>query len=197
MSPRSFLNLLWLWRQYVPQKRRYTSNTPLTYILTPWSRVFLEKLTDLQLVKKFPAFYGTRGFITAFTNTHHMSLSLASSIQYISTYPVSWRSALILSSLLRLGLPSLPHHTVWYSMTVTVSHCYGDLRTRKVFLIYVWDRKWDSSNSAMIYCTNYLIKENVIRGYVILFGWKFLVYVCATFSRGKILHVMPRVDNIK
>jgi len=30
-----------------------------TYLLTPWSRVLLEKLTGLQLVKKFPAFYGT------------------------------------------------------------------------------------------------------------------------------------------
>jgi hypothetical protein len=27
------------------------------YLLTPWSRVLLEKLTGLQLVKKFPAFY--------------------------------------------------------------------------------------------------------------------------------------------
>ena len=27
-----------------------------TYLLTPWCRVFLEKLTGLQLVKKFPAF---------------------------------------------------------------------------------------------------------------------------------------------
>jgi hypothetical protein len=28
-------------------------------LLTPCSRVLLEKLTGLQLVKKFPAFYGT------------------------------------------------------------------------------------------------------------------------------------------
>ena len=28
----------------------------LTYILTPWSRVLLEKLTGSQLVKKFPSF---------------------------------------------------------------------------------------------------------------------------------------------
>jgi hypothetical protein len=27
----------------------------VTYLLTPWSRVLLEKLTGLQLVKKFPA----------------------------------------------------------------------------------------------------------------------------------------------
>jgi hypothetical protein len=29
------------------------------YLLTPWSRVLLERLTGSQLVKKFPAFYGT------------------------------------------------------------------------------------------------------------------------------------------
>ena len=34
------------------------------YLLTPWCRVLLEKLTGLQLVKKFPAFHGTRRFIT-------------------------------------------------------------------------------------------------------------------------------------
>jgi hypothetical protein len=29
----------------------------LSYLLSPWSRVLLEKLTSLQLVKKLPAFY--------------------------------------------------------------------------------------------------------------------------------------------
>ena len=37
----------------------------LAYLLTPWRRVLLEKLASLQLVKKFPAFYGTRRFLTA------------------------------------------------------------------------------------------------------------------------------------
>jgi hypothetical protein len=60
----------------------------------------------LQLVKKFPAFYGTRRFITTFTSAHHLSLSQASSIQSITPCPTSWRSALILSSCLCLGLPS-------------------------------------------------------------------------------------------
>jgi hypothetical protein len=49
--------------------------------LTPWSRGLLEKLTVLQLVKKFPAFYGTQRFITVFTRASHLSLSWASSIQ--------------------------------------------------------------------------------------------------------------------
>ena len=35
------------------------------HLLTPWSRVILEKLASLQLVKKFPAFYGTQRFLTA------------------------------------------------------------------------------------------------------------------------------------
>jgi len=31
----------------------------LTYVLTPWSKVLLKKLTGFRLVKKFPAFYVT------------------------------------------------------------------------------------------------------------------------------------------
>ena len=78
----------------------------LTYLLTPWFRVLLKKLTALQLVKKFPAFHGTRRFITAFTSVRHLSLSWASPIQSIYPHPTCWRSILILSTHLRLGLPS-------------------------------------------------------------------------------------------
>jgi hypothetical protein len=46
-----------------------------TYLLTPSSRVLLEKLTGLQLVKKFPAFHGTRRFLTALTRVRHLSIS--------------------------------------------------------------------------------------------------------------------------
>ena len=74
--------------------------------LTPWCRVLLEKLTGLQLVKKFPTFHRTRRFITALTSFRHLSLSWASPIQSIYPHPTSWRSVLILSTHLRLGLPS-------------------------------------------------------------------------------------------
>ena len=47
----------------------------LTYLLPAWSRVLLEKLIGFQLVKKFPAFYGTRSLIIAFTSARHPSLS--------------------------------------------------------------------------------------------------------------------------
>ena len=78
----------------------------LTYLLTPWCRVLLEKLTGLQLIKNFPSFYGTRRFITALTSVRHLSLSWASPIQSTYPHPTSWRSILISSTHLRLGLPS-------------------------------------------------------------------------------------------
>jgi len=77
-----------------------------TFLLTPRCRVLLEQLTGLQLVKKFLEFHGTRRFITALTSVRHLSLSWASPIQPIYPHPISCRSILILSSHLRLGLPS-------------------------------------------------------------------------------------------
>ena len=76
------------------------------YLLNPWCTVLLEKLTGLQLVKKFPAFHGTRRLITALTSVRQLSLSWASPIQSIYPHPTSWRSILILSTHLRLCLPS-------------------------------------------------------------------------------------------
>jgi hypothetical protein len=77
------------------------------YLLTPWSRVLPEKLKRPKLLKKFPACYGTRKFITAFTRSRHLSLSWARLIQSMPPpHSTSRRSILILSSHLRMGLPS-------------------------------------------------------------------------------------------
>ena len=75
----------------------------LLYLPTPWARVYLEKLTSFQLVKKFPAFCGTRSFITAFTSARHLSLSWVTSIQSMPSYPTAWSFILILCYYLGLS----------------------------------------------------------------------------------------------
>jgi hypothetical protein len=50
--------------------------------------------------------YGTRRFITVFTKACHWTLSWGSRIQFAPSIPISLRSILMLSSHLRLGLPS-------------------------------------------------------------------------------------------
>jgi hypothetical protein len=51
------------------------SDLQYTYLLTPWSRVLLEKLTGFAASQQIPRIYGTRKFITVFTSVRHLSLS--------------------------------------------------------------------------------------------------------------------------
>jgi hypothetical protein len=79
----------------------------LTYFLTPWSRVLFEKLTvNFAASQESSRIYGTRKFLTVPTSTRHLSLSWANSIQSPRPPPTSWKSILILSSHLLLGLPN-------------------------------------------------------------------------------------------
>jgi hypothetical protein len=59
----------------------FLHNNSLHSILTPWSRVLLEKLTGFQLVKKYAAFYGTRRIIIALPSARHLYLPRPRSIQ--------------------------------------------------------------------------------------------------------------------
>jgi hypothetical protein len=74
-------------------------------LVTPQTRVFLEKLTVLQLVKKFPAFYGTRTLITVLTTVSHMSLSQANPIHALTVY--------FFNIHLNIILPSTPRSSKW------------------------------------------------------------------------------------
>ena len=65
----------------------------LTYLLHG-AESFLRSYLILQLIKKFPAFYGTRRFITVLTSARHPSLSWANSIQSPQPLPTSCRSLL-------------------------------------------------------------------------------------------------------
>lgn len=64
--------------------------------VAPWSTVLPETLTGPRLTKKFPVFYGTRRFVTAFPGARHISWARAMQ----STHPLSYflNIHLILSS---------------------------------------------------------------------------------------------------
>ena len=99
----------------------------------------------MQLVKEFRSFHGTRKFITALTSVRHLPLSWTSPIQSIYPHPTSWRSILILSTHLRLGLPSgllpfgFPTKTPIHPTLLTLRATYPahlillDFVTRKIF----------------------------------------------------------------
>jgi hypothetical protein len=51
--------------------------------------ILLEKLIVSELVNKFPTFYGTQMFITAFTRAHHLSVAGTKWVQSTSFNSVS------------------------------------------------------------------------------------------------------------
>ena len=47
----------------------------VAYLLAPWSRVLLEKLTGSAASQEIPRIFGTRRFLTVPTSARHLSLS--------------------------------------------------------------------------------------------------------------------------
>ena len=99
-----------------------------TYVLTPWSRVLLEKLTGSAASQEIPHIFGYRMFLTVLTSARHLSLSWATSIQSPKLPPNPWRSILILFSHLCLCLPNglftsgFPTRTLCTPLTVKCSY---------------------------------------------------------------------------
>ena len=150
-------------------------NVKQLYLLTPRRRVLLEKLTGLQLVKKFPAFHGTRKFITALTSVRHLSLSWASPIQSIYPHPTSSRSILILSTHLRLGLPSgllpsgFPNKTLYTPFsspiraTCPAHHIFLDFITRTIL-----GEEYKSFSSSLCSLLHYPVTSSLLGPNILL-----------------------------
>jgi hypothetical protein len=111
--------------------------------LTTMSRYHsLTELPIVQPLKNFPAFYGTRRFITVFKRALHLSLSWARSIQSITSHPISLRSILILFTHLRLGLPSGLLHSgfqtnilYWFESPDHSNYTWRIIQVMKLFIM--------------------------------------------------------------
>jgi hypothetical protein len=114
-----------------------------TYLLTPWSRVLLEKLTvNFAASQEIRRIYGTRNFLTVPTRARHVSLSWATSIQSPRPPPTSWRSILILSSHLRLGL----------------EHCYN---WSKLIFVLIMVHRWYEDQVASPYGGEQILSQGI------------------------------------
>ena len=70
----------------IPKTETHSINS--AYLLNPWRRVVLEKLTGSAASQEIPRIFGTRRFITIFTSARHLSLSWANSIQCPQPLPL-------------------------------------------------------------------------------------------------------------
>ena len=104
----------------------------------------LKVLTGSQVVINFLPFYVTRTFITAFTNSRQISLPWTRQNQSIHPHPTSWISVLILSSHLRLVLPS--------GLFTTFSNNSASLRTCSLQTRCVGKMLHDATPNVVCYC---------------------------------------------
>ena len=119
-----------------------------TYLLTLWSRVLLEKLTGFAASQEIPRILWN-------SKVHYRihkcppPVPILSQLHPVSpSPPTSWRSILILSSHLRLGLPRCQHIQLLYHFT-TICLCgiyhlmpvtYTDNHC-KIFHLYSYEKR--------------------------------------------------------
>jgi len=93
-------------RALVLRRIPWSKVTKCTYLLTPWSRVLLEKLSGSQLIKKFSAFYGIRVHYRIHKcPPHFLTLSQLDPVHTPTFYFLKIR--------LNIILPSIPGSSQW------------------------------------------------------------------------------------
>jgi hypothetical protein len=99
----------------------------LTYLLTPWSRVLLEKLTiNFAASQEIPRIYGIRNFLTVPTSARHLSLS------WVSRSRMKYRVSHELRSLLRESVSYVKIYRYNPKHLCPKLNVYGEIGQRKV-----------------------------------------------------------------
>jgi hypothetical protein len=126
----------WLWLICKTRQHAVREKCKICYCseLTTWSTVLLKKLAAIQLVKKLPAFCGTRSFITAFTTARHLSLLWARKSNPCP-HRTSWRSILILSSNLLSPIRAIcPTHLILLDL-IARNNIWWGMQTPKLLVM--------------------------------------------------------------
>jgi hypothetical protein len=127
--------------------------------LTLWSWVPLERPQVAQPLGSFPAFYGTRSFITEFTRALHLYLSCDKPIQSTTFNPISKRFILMLSIHLRPVFLVVSFPLAFLSITYTRSSSLQFVPHGSLFIYLVF-----------IHSTlQLLVTVNVVFGFLNLF----------------------------
>ena len=89
----------------------------ITYLLSPWSRVLLEKLTGSAASPEIAPIFGTRRFLAVLTSARHLSLwtlLVTFSVVIIRCTETSWS-------------PCITHSTHWSTMAQTPPRQHRDI----------------------------------------------------------------------
>ena len=71
----------------------FSSNYLLTYLLTPWSRAPLEKLTGSAASQEIPRIFGTRRFLTVPTSANLLTTTIVAPPSNASKWQMGFNSA--------------------------------------------------------------------------------------------------------
>ena len=96
----------------------------ISYLLTPWCKV-LEKLTGLQLVKKFPAFLWKRHSLCSGWNVR----SAMKNMLYLSPVAVSQNTSYLLTYLLTYSIVQSPWEANWFATSQEIPRVLWNLKS--------------------------------------------------------------------